>query len=121
MRVQSIWAAIEPRHPACDRFLGPAIQMPMGKMDSIAEFHHVAQEIGPMTEALQDTRHLLPSGFRAPLVVNLGDLSGRIGIFNQLDLGFVVCHGSANLCANYSGVYHGTKWMRINPPMVQGL
>jgi hypothetical protein len=33
----------------------------------------------------------------------------------------VVCHGSANLCANYLGVYHGTKWMRINPPMVQGL
>jgi hypothetical protein len=27
MRVQSIWTAIEPRHPACDRFLRPAIQV----------------------------------------------------------------------------------------------
>ena len=29
MRVQSIGTAIEPRYPACDRFLRPPIQMPL--------------------------------------------------------------------------------------------
>ena len=115
MRVQSIGTAIEPRHPARDRFLGPAVQMPMGKMHCIAEFDHVAQKVRSMTEALQDTRHHLPPGLRPPLVVNLGYLSGRVRIFYQLDLGFVVSHCSARLRAKYPRVYHGVKRMRIHP------
>ena len=41
MRVQSIWTAIEPRHPACNRLFCPAVQMPMGKMHCVAEFDYV--------------------------------------------------------------------------------
>jgi hypothetical protein len=42
MRVQSIWTAIEPRHPARDRFLGFAVEMTLRKMDCVAEFHYLA-------------------------------------------------------------------------------
>src|SRR5258708_5233491 len=59
MRVQSIWTAIEPRHPARDRFLGFAIEVALGKMNRVAEFHHVAKEIGAMAEALQNPGHVL--------------------------------------------------------------
>jgi len=59
MRVQSIWTAIEPRHPTRDRFLGLAIEVALGKMNRIAEFHYIAQEIGAMTEALQNAGHVL--------------------------------------------------------------
>ena len=59
MRVQSIGTAIEPRNPTRDGFLGSAIEMPLGKMDRVAELHHFAQEIGAMAEALQNAGHLL--------------------------------------------------------------
>lgn len=114
MRVQSIGTAIEPGYPACDSFLGPAIQMPMGKMHGIAEFDYVAQEVWPMTEALEDARHHLPPGLSAPLVVDLGHVSGRVRIFNQLDLGFVVSHGRSHLPANYSGSISRDE-MNANP------
>jgi len=99
MRIQSIWTAIEPRHPARDRFLGFAVKMTLGKMDRVAEFHHVAQKVGAMAEALQNARHLLAARFGAPFVVDLGDFSGGIAIFDELDFGFVVRHFSVLLTA----------------------
>jgi hypothetical protein len=59
MRVQSIRAAIEPRYPARDRFLGLAVEMALGKVDCVAELHHFAQKVGAMAEALQNAGHLL--------------------------------------------------------------
>jgi hypothetical protein len=99
MRVQSIWTAIEPRHPARDRFLGFAVEMTLRKMDRVAEFHHVAQKIRPMAEALQNTRHLLTARLGAPFVVHLGDFPFRVAIFDELDFGLVVRHISARLTA----------------------
>jgi hypothetical protein len=97
MRVQSIWTAIEIRHPARDRFLRPPRQMPLGKVHSIAELHHVPQKVRPMAEALQDSRHFAAPGLRPPLVVDLGNLAGRVYVFNQFDLGVVLSHGGERL------------------------
>ena len=99
MRVQSIRTAIEPRHPARDRFLGFAVEMTLRKMNRVAEFHHFAQKVRAMAEALQNTRHLLSTRFRAPFVVDLGDFSRRVPIFDELDFGLVVGHLSALLTA----------------------
>jgi hypothetical protein len=99
MRVQSIWTAIEPRHPARDRFFGFAVEMTLRKMDGIAEFHHFAQKVGTMAEALQNARHLLAARFGAPFVIDPSDLTRRIAIFNELDFGFVIRHFSALLTA----------------------
>jgi hypothetical protein len=52
MRVQSIRTAIEPRHPARDRFFGFTVEMTLRKMDRVAEFHHLAQKVRAMAEAL---------------------------------------------------------------------
>jgi hypothetical protein len=59
MRIQSIGTAVEPRYPARDCFLGSAVEMTMGKMDGVAELHHLAQKVGAMAEALQDAGHVL--------------------------------------------------------------
>ena len=83
MRVQSIWTAIQVRYPACDGFLCLPRQVPMREMHRVAKFHHIAQKIRPMTEALQNAGHFLASGFRAPLLVDLGDIARRVHIFNQ--------------------------------------
>ena len=56
MRVQSIGTAIEPRYPARNRFLGPAVEMALGKMDRVAELHYLAQEVRAMAEALSECR-----------------------------------------------------------------
>ena len=99
MRVQSIWTAIEPRHPARDRFLGFPVEMALRKVDRVAEFHHFAQKVGAMAEALQNAGHLLAARFGAPFVVDLGNFSGRVAIFDELDFGLVVRHLSALLTA----------------------
>ena len=59
MRVQSIRAAIQPRYPARDRFLGLAVEMALGKVDRVTELHYFAQKVGAMAEALQNAGHLL--------------------------------------------------------------
>ena len=64
-------------------------QVPLRKVHGVAELHHLAQEIGTMAEALQNARHLLPAGLRAPFVIDLGDFAGRVLVFNELDLGFL--------------------------------
>lgn len=61
MRVQSIWTAVKPRNPACDRFLGPAAKVAFGEVNSIAKAHDIPQKIRPMTEAFKNPGHILPS------------------------------------------------------------
>ena len=107
MRVQSIWTAIEPRHPARDRFLGFAIEMASGKMYRVTEFHHFAQKIGAMAETFQNARHLLAPRLGAPLVVDPGRFPRRIAVFDQLDFGSLVRHARAILTANSLAIYHG--------------
>jgi hypothetical protein len=92
MRVQSIWTMIEARDPAGDGFLHTACQMSLGKMDGIAEAHDLAEEIRAMAEALEYAGDVLPSRVSTPFVIDLGDLSGRIGIFNQVDFRLGGCH-----------------------------
>jgi hypothetical protein len=99
MRVQSIWTAIEPRHPARDRFLGFTVEMTLRKVDRVTEFHYFAQKVGAMAEALQNVRHLLAARFRTPFVVDQGDFTRRIAVFDELDFGLMVRHLSALLTA----------------------
>jgi hypothetical protein len=92
MRVQSIGTAIQPRHPGRDGFLGPPVQMPLGKMNRVAEAHNLAQEVRPVAEALQNSWHLLASRMRSPLVVNLRYLTSSVGVLNEIDLVRTVRH-----------------------------
>lgn len=92
MRVQSIWTAIEVRNPARDGFLGSARQVAFGKMDRIAELHHVAQKVRPVAEALQNAGHLRATRLGAPLFVHLGHIAGGVRIFDDVDLGRLVGH-----------------------------
>ena len=97
MRVQSIRATIQIRHIAGNRFFCPAVKMTFRKMYAIAEGHYLSQEIGAMAEALQDSRHLLPSRVRAPFVIDFREFTGRIRVFNKVDLVFHLLfrHGRA--------------------------
>lgn len=97
MRVQSIWTAIQIRYPACDRFFRPPRQVPLGEVDRIAELHHVMQKIRPVAEALQNARHLLAARLGTPLVVDFGDIAGRIHVFNQLYLRRILSHGGKTI------------------------
>jgi hypothetical protein len=54
----------------------------------MAETDDVAQKIGPMTEALEDARHLLAAGLAPPLVVSLGNVAGSVCVFDEADLCF---------------------------------
>jgi hypothetical protein len=93
MRVQSIWATVEIRDPTRNGFFLPTAQMPLGEVHNVAKLEDLAQEIGPMTEALEDTRQLFPARFATPLVVYGSDIARCVGIFDDLDLGFGVSHG----------------------------
>jgi hypothetical protein len=97
MRVQSIWTAIQIRYPARDPLFRPSRQVPLREVHRVAKLHHVAQEVRPMAEALQDSRHFAAPGLRPPLVVDLGNLAGRVYVFNQFDLGVVLSHGGERL------------------------
>jgi hypothetical protein len=77
----------------------------------VTELHNIAKKVGPVTEALQNTRHLLPAGFLTPLIVDGSHFASRIGIFNQLDLGLFVFHGTG---LTISGIYHDDKFRNIN-------
>jgi hypothetical protein len=94
MRVESIGAAIEPRDPAGDGFLGAAGEVTFRKVDCVAEAHYIAQEIRPMAETLEDSGHLLTSGVCAPLVVDLCDIAFRVRIFNDVDFCFRIGHST---------------------------
>jgi hypothetical protein len=93
MRIQSIRTAIEPRDPAGDRFLGPAREVPFRKVDGVAEAHDLAQEIGAMAKALENSGHLLAPRMGAPLVIYLRNLASRVSIFDQLDFCLRTRHG----------------------------
>lgn len=88
MRVQSIRAAIQVRHIAGNRLFCLAVKMALRKMHAIAECHYLAQKIRAMAEALQYSRHLLPSRVRAPFVIDLREIAGGVGVFNEADLVF---------------------------------
>ena len=93
MRIQSIRAPIEIRDPARDRLFLPSIQMTFREVNGVAEFEDIAQEIGPVAEALQNTGYLLPPGLATPLIVHIRDLAGSVCVFNNPDFGFGVSHG----------------------------
>ena len=61
-----------------------------------------------MTEALQDARHLGAPRLRAPLVVDPGNLAGRVHVFDQLDLRWSCRHGGETFGKNYITQEFGT-------------
>jgi len=94
MRIQSIRTAVEPGDPAGDRFFCSAREVPFREMDGVAETHHLAQKIRAMAKALENTGHLLAPRMRAPFVIHLRNLAGRVSILNDLDLCLRIRHGS---------------------------
>jgi hypothetical protein len=68
----------------------------------VAELHHIAKKVGPVTEALQNTWHLLPAGFLTPLVIDVSHIASRVGVFNQLDLGLFIVHGADLTTSGYT-------------------
>jgi hypothetical protein len=100
--VQSIRTAIEPGNPTGDGFLGAAAEVAFGKMDGVAEAHHLAQEIWPVAETLEDTGHLLPTRVRTPLVVDLRNLAGGLRVFDDIDFRLRVRHRLLPACT-FSG------------------
>lgn len=80
--------------------------MPLGKMHRVAELHHLAKKVGAMAEALQNAGHLLASRLGAPLIVDFGNLTGRVFVLNELDLGLVIRQIQAILPANSQAIYH---------------
>lgn len=61
-------------------------------MDSVAEAHHFSEEVGPVAEALEDTRHLLAPGFCTPLVVDLRNLACGVCVFDEVDFVLLIAH-----------------------------
>jgi len=72
--------------------------MPLGKVDRIAEAHHLAQEIRAMAEALENAWHLLATRLCPPFVVDLGYVAGCVGILNQADFCFGARHSWRQHC-----------------------
>jgi hypothetical protein len=61
-------------------------------MDSVAEAHHLTQEIWSMAETLEDAGHLLTAGVCSPIVVDLRDLAGGVSVFNNADFCLRIAH-----------------------------
>jgi hypothetical protein len=85
--------------------------MALRKVYRVAELHHVAKKVGPVTEALQNPRHLLPAGFLTPLVIDYGHVASSIGVFNQLNFGLFVIHGAG---LAISGIYHDNDFRNMD-------
>jgi len=111
MRVQSIRTAIEPRNPTGDCLFVTPREMPLGKVHRVAELHDLAKKVGPVAEALQNARHLLPTGFPTPFVVDGSHVASRIGIFNQFDLGLFVAQAQSSISLE---LYHGANFRNID-------
>lgn len=104
MRVQSIRTSIEPRNPARNRFLRSSVQTTVGKVNSVAEFDHIAQEVGAVAEALQNAGYFLSARLGTPFVVDRGHFASGVAIFDELDFGFVVGVRHALFPAKYSAI-----------------
>lgn len=107
MRVQSIRTTIQVGHIAGDRLFCLAVKMALRKMYAIAERHYLPQEIRAMAETLQDSRHLLPARVCAPFVIDFGEFTGRIRVFNKVDL--VLCFVFHHWCCRFSNVESGAS------------
>jgi hypothetical protein len=65
----------------------------------VAEAHHFAQKIRPMTETLEDSGHLLTAGVGAPFVVDGCNLAGCFRVLNRFDFHLLIGHGlRQNVC-----------------------
>jgi hypothetical protein len=64
--------------------------MTVGEMNRVAEFDHIAQEVGTVAEALQNAWHFLSARLGSPFVVDNGHVASGVAIFDELDFGFVV-------------------------------
>src|SRR5271166_691753 len=85
--VESIRTAVQVGDIAGDHLLVAALQMSLGKMNSVGEVHHLAEKVGPRAEALDDAGNLRPSRARAPVIVGGKSVAGRFGIFDDANLG----------------------------------
>jgi hypothetical protein len=61
--------------------------MPFGEVDSVSEFDHAAQEVGPRSKTFDDAGNLLPSRTGSPKIISRGSFSGSFVIFDDLYFG----------------------------------
>ena len=95
MGTRSVRALVECRHVGGDKFLFLTIQVPIAKMNRIAEVHDLGKKIGAGAEALEYFRH--PGPFRVLLLPSGVDLrhgTGRILVVNPP----YPCHRSPSKC-----------------------
>jgi hypothetical protein len=92
MRVQSIGATIEPGDPAGNGFFRPAREVPFRKVNGVAKAHDLAQKVWAMAKTLEDSGHLLAARMRAPFVIDVRHLAGRVRILNKTNLRLGIRH-----------------------------
>ena len=89
MSVRSVSALVECRYVGGQHFLDPVRQLTILEMQAVGHLHHLSQEFGVATEALQDFGHRLTSGVGlSPLVVYRLRFTRRLIVFNPVD----TCH-----------------------------
>ena len=85
--VESIGTAVEVGDVAGDHLLVAAGEVAFGEMDGVGEVHHLAKEVGPRAEALDDARNLGTSGACPPVIVGRKCFTRGFGIFDDANLG----------------------------------
>ncbi len=94
--VESIRAPIQERDVTRKHLLVTPGEMTLRKMYGVRKFHHLAQEVWPRAEALDDSGNLIPSGAFAPEIISRSSVAG----------GFVIL-GNADLCGRSFGRWFG--------------
>ena len=97
MAVQSIRTPVQVGDIAGDHLFVAAREMSFGKVDCVGELDHLAQEIRPRAEALDDARNLLPSRTGPPEVIGGGGFAGGVGVLDDFDLRGRLCRVRALL------------------------
>ena len=88
MRPNSIRALVEGRDIRGEHFLDAPRQVPLRKMHAVREFHHVAEKIGALAEALENSGNFRPPGIvLEPLAVKFSQLARGVVFVDPVDAG----------------------------------
>jgi hypothetical protein len=101
MAVQSIRTSVEIRHVAGNHLFVSPREMPFGEMYGVGKLHHLPQKVGARAKTFDDTWNLRSSGAGAPEVISLVHLAGRIGVFDNRNLG-----GGLGVCSFRACLLH---------------
>lgn len=69
MAVQSIRATVQKRNVTRNHFLVATAEMARGEMDGVGKIDNLFEEVGPRSEALDNSGNLLTAGTGSPVIV----------------------------------------------------